>query len=948
MEFQSKGASANSSNLISALSLNASSILWSKPKKQPNQNGVIPISSISSTSDNSVSIHIRNNILRIRANGEKWRIHNFKGYIDVKSLLFGGAKDFIAYNSLPVRNYFVGTLTNFTMGQDCIGVVESNKPSSSQAIVQGNCRTAVPSFIEFNALSRPLPAVTVQPTTHLRVNFTIATKHCVGEILHLKGGSFVVELSASKFNTTITNSSGHSATCTTGKVIELSRWINVMVTYINNTVRYFINDEESGSCYIDLGTVNFTGTMIIGASNNMSASFIGHLRHLYWDNSEINLIGLAMTEEESCVGIGPIGCGSVGFNTTFSPSCAICALRDFPIHWATFDVSVQSNLTVFENNKNTTPNNGFMLSYGGSQCLTNMNMEKLRKSIKFTLLEPPAYGKFNRTFTLEDVSKGGVYYYHSGREEEIDVIDLRVQVHCGTSLLYEKSLKMYVHINPINDHPDVSFQRMPLSIIVGTRRIITQSVIQMSDVDTSLDFVRCIDSKVEQNGTTTGQFEWADKPGYKITEPFYQHHIDDSMIVLRLFLKSVGLSKVALTIYDGNKLNFKNFEVSGDTGGRIMLITNNSAKVVENGTVSIDNFFLDAHTNFITDYQYEYPVLVTYVLTSFPKYGELSVAHNQSFMERNVSNFTQFDIDNKLLSYSHIVHVQNSTKDCFNFKLKVDEFEGQNDEFCVTILIEDHLHKLVLNVTIPQQSISLREGEEKLITNDDLVITSGLELNGQLKPLPSDIIILIQILEPPKYGNLYLNTSNGTERVVKGSNVSLTQLESGILVYGHEVHEEHRDSFKIQMIAQNFSPLLIQSPPISSMEYVVSVNVTAINNKFPLIQVYKDINIIEGSYEYLTTSIVNITDADRPAENLTVYVTPKVPFNGHFAKLDNYSVAISHFSVNQMINREIVFKHYLGNKLEGSYMFVVSDGLHNSSSVSQYSCMFCLACCIEA
>ena len=937
MEFQLKGSSANSSSLVGVLSHNGSSILLSEPKEQPNpHDGVTAISSISSTSDNRVTLHIRNNkVLRIRAKGVNWHNYRFKGDIDVKSLIFGGAKDFTAYSLLPVRNYFVGTLTNFTMGKSCIGVVELNKLSSSQAIVQDNCRTAVPSFIEFNAFSRPLPAVTVQPTTHLRVNFTIAAKHCVGEILHLEGGSFVVELSASKLITTITNSSGHSAPCISSEGIELSRWINVMVTYINDTVRYFINDEESGSCYIDLGIVNFTGTMMVGASNNMSASFTGHLRHLYWDNSEINLIGLAMTDEKSCVGIGPIGCGSVGLNTTFSPSCPICTLRDFPIHWATFDVSIRSNLTVDENKESAIASDDFMLFYGRSQCLTNMNLQKLWKNIKFTLLKSPAHGELEHTFTLEDVSEDGVYYNHLGEENETDVIDLRIQVHCGTLLLYEKSLKMYVHINPINDHPDVSFpQHMPLSIVVGTRKVITQSVILMSDVDTSLDVVRCIDSKVEQNGTTTGWFEWADKPGHKIAEPFYQRHINDSKIVLRLFRDAVGLSKVALTIYDGDKQNFKNFEVSGDTGGRIMLMTNKFAKVVENGTVSIDNLFLIAGTNLISDYQYQYPVIVTYVLTSFPEYGELSVAHNQSFVERNVSRFTQFDIDNKLLSYSHIIHVQNSTEDCFTFKLMVDDFEGENDEFCVTILIEDHVPKLVLNITIPQ-NITLREGEEKLITNDDLFITSGLELNGQLKPLPSNITILIQILEPPKYGHLYLNSSNGTKRIVIGNNVSLTQLESGLLAYGHGVDEEHQDSFIMQIIIHNFSPLLIQSPPISSMKYVVSIDITAINNKFPLIQVYEDINIIEGSYEYLTASIINITDADRPIENLTVYVIPKVPFNGHFAKLDNYSVAISHFSVNQIINREIVFKHYLGNKLEGSCLLVVSDGLHNSSSVSQ-------------
>lgn len=930
IKFHLNGASAgNGSSLISMLSYNGSLIFSIQPKGQPALHKDSVISNSLSFKKLKLSLHIRNNMLRIKV--KKWHTFPFKGNVDVKNLLFGGVRNFTTYDRFPVRKYFVGTLTNFNMGQNCISVVERNELTGAQAVVHDNCTQAVSSFVEFNALSLPLASVAVQPTTNLRVNFTIAAKHCMGEILYLNG-RFMVALSANKLVTNITNSLGHSAVCISNDVIDRSRWINVIITYINDTVKYFINDMESGGCHVDLGTVNFTGTLIVGG-------FIGYLRHLYWDNSEINLVGLAATEQQSCVGIGPVSCGSGGFNTTYPPSCPACTLRDLPIHWSTFDVSVQSNLTVNENSRVTIKSNNFMLSYG-SQCLTDQNLQRLWRDINFTVQKPnPAYGKLDHTsFSFENLYKDEVHYNHLGAEEKSDVINLLVQIRCGTKILYEKSVKMYIHVSPINDYPELRLSS--ISMVIGTRKVITRKVIEMSDTDTPLQRVRCVQNKVGKNGAITGQFEWANKPGYRITESFDQDDIDDGRIVLWLFLNATGISKVALTVSDGIVENYGNLNVRGSRDGKIMSMTNELEKVVENRNVSIDKFHLVAGTNFVTSFGYQKSPVVSFVLKNFPKYGELLLVHNASFVERNVSHFTQDHIHNGVLFYSHNVHVQNSTRDCFTFKLMVDDFEGDSDTFCVDILIEDHLPKLILNMTIPQ-NITLLEGGEKLITNEDLNITSGLKLlNGQINAsLPDDVIILILFIEPPKYGNLYLNSIN--KKVVGGSNISLDQLMAGLLVYDHEEEEEHQDRFRVKIIAQNFSHLPIHSLPVSSMEYVVFLDITPVNNKYPIIQIYKNLDVTEGLFVYLTTDTINITDADRPVENLTVYIIPEVGFNGYFATRDNYSVAISEFSVNQMIEGQIIFKHHLGKELEEGYTLVVSDGLHNSSSVRQYNCIVC-------
>ena len=877
---------------------------------------------------------IRDNVIRIKLNSEtEWYSYPFHANIDVENLLFGGAKDFTIYHQFPIRSYFVGMVTQFSIKQDCISIVERSELNSSQAVLQDNCTICSLPYVEFNAFSRPLVSVMVQPSTHFKVNFKMATKQCTGEILRLSGGSFRLGISASKLITTIVNNSDHSTVCTSNGLIDQSKWIDVMITFVNNTLRYFLNNEESGSCRINLDSVNFNGTLIIGASKDASVPFVGYVSRLHWDDSEINLMSLAKAEQQSsCVGVSLANCNSAGLNTTFAPSCPTCMLDDLPIHWAAFGVSVRSNLTITEDEQSSITHDKFSLSYPGSQCLTDTSLHRLYKNINITLQEPyPSHGTLEpMQFTLEDAYMNKVHYTHSGAEEESDVIHLLAEVHCGSTLLFNESVKFFVQVSLTNDIPKVAMRS--IEMVVGTRRTITQEMVSISDDDTPLEHALCTRAIVARSyDSATGQFEWADNPGYRITDSFNQYDINAGRIVLHLFLNATGSSYVLLTVSDDGNPNHGRSEVHG-ISGKVMMIMNEPVRVVENHNVSIDQSHLVAGTNFV------YQVTVTYMLTSFPQFGQLSRALNQSILEKNPSSFSQNDIDNRKLFYSHTVHVQNATEDCFAFQLIVDDYEGDNGTYCVKILPQDNLPELILNMTIPQ-NLTLLEGKEKLISDSDLIITSGLKSpSGQMEPLPNDVTIVLLFIEVPKYGNLYLNNPNGTKTiVVTNSNINLDQFMAGLLVYDHKIEEEHEDCFRIKLIAQNYSHLLIQSSPTVSMEYLVFIDVIPINNKYPQIQIISNLTVTEGAHKHLTSDHINITDADRPAENLIVYVNPKVAFNGHFASQKNTSVAISIFSVKEIIKGQIVFIHQLGSKLEEDYEFVVSDGLHNSSSVRQCS-----------
>jgi len=855
----------------------------------------------------------------------------------VKDLLIGGARIFTHYPGFPVRNYFVGLLSGISVSSNCQNLMNIER---TQAVVLDHCTYAFPSFVKFNVFSTPLTSVSVNPTDHFTVSFVITTQDCVGRILHLADESFTLELKASKLITRITNSLGHFMYCSSTMMVTKQAKVAVSVVVDKHSVQYVIKGVEGGSCNFSLDNVTFSGTLMIGASQNTSTPFAGYLQQVYWNGAEVNLAGVAKSQNYSCTGIGPVKCNQDEESdhlVKLSPSCIQpfnCTLRDYPIQWSTFDILVHHNFSVREDRPSYLDKDLFRMFFSVPPCLSQEQTETLEENIIFTLQEPlPAYGSIkNEEFSFANLTDVKYEQPDTDIEVSTDIIRLLVQVHCGPSILYSKHLTLYVHVEPHNDAPMVKTN--PTSVVVGTSRLITRNIILMSDPDTSLEHVQCTEVNIHLSGDTdgkvSGHFEWTDPNITRSIVPFYQTDIDSGMIALRLYLNATGESLIALSVSDGKSSDHFSLTVLGTTG-TIKMIVNKSIELTEGHSASISNSSLVTNTTF----EDQYPVVV-YLITTFPKLGEILLVHPNQFAERNVSKFTQQDIDLGKLVYSHTRPVRNSTEDCFDFKLMVEEYTGDNGTYCVKIVIEDHLPQLNISLSI-KENISLNEGEIKSITIHDLAISVTPETvtrNGVVMPLSDNMLLFLTFTEMPKYGILYLDTTNGS-RIPITSNITLEQFATGQLLYHHQQLEEHSDSFRIRLVPDVNDHFPIQLPD-HNPEHAIFIDIIPINNNHPHILVYSSLSPTEGTYEILTNSILNITDDDRPVVDMDVFVIPKNASSsiGYFALIDhNFSISIDRFLVSELNKKLVAYVHNLGNALEESYHIIATDGTHNTTAV---------------
>jgi len=933
------------SNSISMLSYQNNSLqLFVKKSIKKKVDTKLISGSVSYNSTNILNLRVIRNVLQVKLNDGIWCQHNLQRKphtLHVKDLLIGGARLFTHYPDFPVRNYFFGLFSDVSNSSKCQSL---KRMDTTQALILDHCTLSSPSFVKFNVFSIPLTFVSIDPTNHFTVSFVITPLDCVGQILHLVD-SFTLELKASRLVTRIANSLGHTMDCNSTMMVAKQTKVAVSIVVDKNSVQYIINGLEGGSCNVSLNNVTFSDTLMIGANQNTSTPFTGYLEQFYWNGAELNLAGVAKSQNNSCTGFGPMKCNQDEESDHFirlSPTCIQpfnCTLRDYPIQWSTFDILVHRNLSVREERPGYLEENLFNMVFSAPPCLSQEQTKTLKNSIIFTLQEPlPAYVSIMQgNFSFANLSDVEYKQPDTDIEVSTDIIKLLVQVHCGPSILYSKHLTLYVHVEPHNDAPKV--ETNPISVVIGTSRLLTRDIILMSDSDTSLEFVHCFKVNIHHSdGKVSGHFEWTDPNITKPIVPFYQTDIDSGMIALRLYLNATGESLIALSISDNIEINHGRTNhgslIVYGINGTIKVRSNESIELTEGHNASISNSSLVA----ITSFDDQYPV-VMYLLTTFPKLGEILLVHGNQFAERNVSKFTQKDIDEGKLVYSHTKPVQNSTEDCFDFKLMVEEYSGDNGTFCVKIVIEDHLPQLNISLSI-KENISLNEGELKSITTHDLAISITPETvtrNGVVMPLSDNMLLFLMFTEMPKYGVLY----SGTSRIPITSNITLKQLVNGQLLYHHQQLEEHSDSFRIRLVPDVANHIPIRLPD-HNPEYAIFINIAPVNNNSPLVLVYSNLSPTEGTYQILTNYILNITDVDRPAVDMDVFVIPKNPSSsiGYFALDHNFSIPIDKFLVSELNKKHVAYVHNLGSALKATYYVIATDGVHNTTMVRCLLCNF--------
>ncbi|UCD19484.1 MAG: tandem-95 repeat protein, partial [candidate division WOR-3 bacterium] len=272
------------------------------------------------------------------------------------------------------------------------------------------------------------------------------------------------------------------------------------------------------------------------------------------------------------------------------------------------------------------------------------------------------------------------------------------------------------------------------------------------------------------------------------------------------------------------------------------------------------------------------PSELTYTVTSTPGAdGELTLSGSPLTVS---STFTQADVDACLLSYSHNGD-DPVLDDAFSFNFHDGETTIPGNTFTITVQPVNDSPVLTVN-----NVLTLDEGGSALIDSGLLEVTDADNTIGQLT---------YTVLSGPANGLLSMTI------------FTQAQINSGSLSYTHDESETGSDHF-------TFS---VNDGVGGSVQATFVISITPANDD-PVLAVNNGLTLNEGSSAPIGSGLLEVTDAEQTAAQLTYTVIPG-PTSG--------ILSLTTFTQAQINSGSLSYAHNGSETVSDDFSFSVSDGV---------------------
>uniref|UniRef100_H2YPT7 Calx-beta domain-containing protein n=1 Tax=Ciona savignyi TaxID=51511 RepID=H2YPT7_CIOSA len=493
------------------------------------------------------------------------------------------------------------------------------------------------------------------------------------------------------------------------------------------------------------------------------------------------------------------------------------------------------------------------------------------------------------SFTIGDIKAGNIYFVqsvHDGNEPTEDRFSFVCQD--GAPNL-SGSMFFNIAINPVNDETPRLYHT-EFVVEEGGDLLIDLPRLRAEDDDVPEDQLIFTITLPPQNGkfmrtnvadepVEISSFSLADVTS--AADIIYQH--DDT---------ETTDDKVEITVSDGEHEVSKIIPILiipvDDETPRMTI--NNGIDVELDATVVITNNVLKA-----TDLDSEDSSLM-YVITFPPQHGALNVTRDGEVTQLVAgSNFTQDDIDNDRISYTHTGH--EGVRDLIKFDV-TDGFNPLIDRyFYVNVAFMDMLFPDVIN-----KGVTLKEGGRVTLTTD---ILSTADLNS------ADENLEFIIAQAPSRGHLESTDRPGVPIT------TFTQLDiaGNKIQYVHTEEDEVKmDSFEFQ-VTDGFNPVY----------RTFRVSIADVDNKKPVVTI-KGLRVKEGATKLITPFELKVEDHDTVDGLLRIHIT-QAPVHGRIILGENTEVR--EFTMDDLNENRISYAHEGSETVADSFSFTVTDGTHD-------------------
>ena len=223
-------------------------------------------------------------------------------------------------------------------------------------------------------------------------------------------------------------------------------------------------------------------------------------------------------------------------------------------------------------------------------------------------------------------------------------------------------------------------------------------------------------------------------------------------------------------------------------------------------------------------------------------------------------------------------------------------------------------------------TITVLEGQSVVIRES--VLSSSLAPPILVEWLEEQIGIehlgITYVLErPPVSGELLLDG-----RPLKNNSFTLNDIRSGLVTYNHSGSENHIDSFTF--FAESRSRLNEIRLPDRTTHVEANIVIIPMNDHKPVLKL-GNVSVPEGDWVVITPTMINIEDEDLPKDTINIFLRqPTLEENptGHFAFYEHAMVPIRSFTMQNVSDGQVIFKHHLNTTAPLTYMqyLRVDDG----------------------
>uniref|UniRef100_A0A669QD79 Laminin G domain-containing protein n=1 Tax=Phasianus colchicus TaxID=9054 RepID=A0A669QD79_PHACC len=561
-------------------------------------------------------------------------------------------------------------------------------------------------------------------------------------------------------------------------------------------------------------------------------------------------------------------------------------------------------------------NNGLTVTEGEGELITSSKLfvQTLdNKTFQYTVLKFPKHGKLKlinssnsfesngnlTTFTNKDIANKRLMYVHDDSETVFDEFLVRASNEesresanfdpvVGPSSV---EIRFNISVQLKNDEKPVRVVDKVFNIVRNGQRLLTLADLCYHDPDSDFEDGQLL---YIRRGISNGDLVLTNNSLHRL----YQFKQADLKQKLVLFIHhGADFGRFVLFVTDGK--HYTSFLLEVNATDPYVSLANNTGLLVQKGKEEI---ITTANLSAITNQDIRNDHEITFEITTFPKYGRISV--NGLMMD----SFTQFDLIRGYVTYRH--DGSNNSIDTFNFTVYAKNVH-LDSAVHVRMYLESHQWRPGI---VNSNSLLVEEGKTVKISKGKLQVAHE-------NSSPSEIVFTVRQL--PLHGYIRMFSSEESYLGAEQKPVlTFTQqdVDEGKVQYVQTVSDQLSDYFSLDVT--------------SGVQTVndIEISVDIIPKMIPL--EVKNFTIIEGSSKALVEDDLKISSRHFAGLSCEIILVD-LPKHGYFEDSNAPGIKLNRFTKQQVEQELIYYVHDGSEELMDNFTFIVNNAELQKQSLPQ-------------